>query len=259
MFLLKSESGMKNNLTLGIMQPYFFPYIGHFSLIAAVDEWIVFDITQYTPKTWMNRNRILHPKKGWQYVTVPLSNSSISIKTDEAKVLNISEAKVNILGKLSHYKKKAPHFEEVNAIVSEVFDKATDDSLVHLNVRGLNVVCRYLDIPFNYQICSEQNLPLPEKMGPGEWALEICSLLGATHYVNPASGQGIFDPADFAGRGIELQFVQPAEFAYNTGPYQYEPNLSILDVLMWNSPSVVAEAIRNSIAINSGNTGVNKR
>lgn len=235
------------------MQPYFFPYLGHFSLIAAVNEWIVFDITQYTPKTWMNRNRILHPSTGWQYMSVPLSNSSISIKTHEARVLNLLETKANIVGKLSHYRKKAPHFEAVNAIVKEVFDSATDDSLVHLNVRGLDAVCRYLDIPFNYRICSEMDLPLPEKLGPGGWALEICSLLGATNYVNPASGQDIFDPAEFARRGISLQFAQPTEFAYNTEPYQYEPNLSILDVLMWNSPAVVTKAVRKGLIIKDGN------
>ena len=240
---------MKDNLSLGIMQPYFFPYLGHFSLITAVDEWIVFDITQYTPKTWMNRNCILHPRAGWQYVTVPLSNSSISIKTHEAKVLNLTEAKANIQGKLSHYKKKAPHFEAVHALINKVFDSATDDSLVHLNVLGLVAVCQYLDIPFNYRICSKLNLPLPENLGPGEWALEICSLLGATSYVNPASGQGIFDPAEFARRGISLFFAQPTEFVYKTSPYQYEPYLSILDVLMWNSPEVVAEAARNGLVI----------
>ncbi|PTR09614.1 WbqC-like protein [Nitrosospira sp. Nsp5] len=232
------------------MQPYFFPYLGHFSLIAAVDEWIVFDITQYTPRTWMNRNRILHPSTGWQYITVPLSNSSISIKTSEARVLNLSEAKTCIIGKLSHYKKKAPYFEAVNAIVHEVFDTATDDSLVQLNVGGLNAVCCYLGIPFNYRICSDLNLSLPENLRPGEWAPEICSMLGATSYVNPASGQNIFDPTDFARRDISLHLAQSPQFVYNTAPYPYEPNLSILDVLMWSSPTVVAEAIRNGVVIN---------
>ena len=232
------------------MQPYFFPYLGHFSLIAAVDEWIVFDITQYTPKTWMNRNRILHPRSGWQYITVPLSNSSISIKTSEAKVLSISEAKANIVGKLRHYKKKAPYFDAVNALLQDVFDAATDDSLVQLNVRSLSAVCRYLGIPFVYRICSELNLPLPVKIRPGEWALEICSLLGANNYVNPAGGQDIFDTAEFARRGISLHIAQAWEFVYSTAPYQYEPNLSIIDVLMWNSPAVVGEAVRNGVVIN---------
>ena len=64
----------------GIMQPYFFPYWAHFSLIAYTSKWIVFDECQYKPKSWMNRNRILHPNKGWQYISVPLSNSSRNIK-----------------------------------------------------------------------------------------------------------------------------------------------------------------------------------
>lgn len=230
-------------MRMGIMQPYFFPYLGHFSLIAAVDEWIVFDITQYTPKSWMNRNRILHPSAGWQYVTVPLSNSSISIKTNEAKVLNLTKTKVEINGKLSHYKKKAPYFEAVNALINDVFDSGTNDSLVHLDIRGLDAVCQYLDIPFNYRICSELDLPLPAKLGPGDWALEICSQLGASSYVNPTSGQDIFDRAAFARRGISLQFTQSPEFTYSSTPYQYESNLSILDVLMWNPPSVVADVV----------------
>lgn len=235
----QSVRSMNTELVLGIMQPYFFPYLGHFSLIAAVDEWIVFDITQYTPKTWMNRNRILHPGGGWQYVTVPLSNSSISIKTREARILNPSAAKSNIAGKLSHYKRKAPHFDAVMALIDEAFGAATDDSLVHLDVRGLGAVCRYLDIPFKYRICSELELPLPNSLAPGQWALEICSLLGATGYVNPASGRDLFDPAAFAHRGIALHFAQPEEFIYDTAPYRFEPNLSILDVLMWNSPERV--------------------
>jgi hypothetical protein len=240
---------MRNSLTLGIMQPYFFPYLGHFSLIDAVDEWIVFDITQYTAKSWMTRNRILHPKEGWQYVTVPLSNSSISIKIHEAKVLSLAEAKPNIIGKLSHYKKKAPYFEPVISLVNDAFDLAEDDSLVHLNVRGLAAVCRYLGIPFNFRIASELNLQLPEKLGPGEWALEICGLLGATRYINPASGQNIFDAGKFSERGIDLRFLQSNEFVYKPGTYRYEANLSILDVLMWSSPAAVVEAIRGNAVV----------
>lgn len=231
------------------MQPYFFPYLGHFALISAIDEWIVFDITQYTPKTWMNRNRILHPSAGWQYVTVPLSNSSISIKTHEARILNLSDAKANIVGKLSHYKGKAPHFRAVSSLIDEAFDLDKDDSLVHLNVHGLDVVCRYLGIPFKYRVCSELKLPLPEKLEAGEWALEICSLLGATRYINPSGGQDIFDQSKFARRGISLCFARSAEFVYDTGPYQYEPSLSIIDVLMWNPPEIVAEAIREGLLI----------
>ena len=74
-------------------------------------------------------------------------------------------------------------------------------------------------------------------------------MLGANCYVNPAGGQEIFDPSEFARRGISLHFAQAKEFVYTTTHYQYEPNLSILDVLMWNPPAVVAKAIRNGLEI----------
>lgn len=112
----------------------------------------------------------------------------------------------------------------VNALVNELFDSAMNDSLAHLNVRGLDAACRYLDIPFNYRICSGLNLLSPEEFGPGGWALEICNLLGATNYVNPASCQVIFDPSAFARRGISLPFAQAAEFACSTAPYRTHMN-----------------------------------
>jgi hypothetical protein len=231
------------------MQPYFFPYLGHFSLIASVDRWLVFDITQYTPQTWMNRNRILHPSAGWHYITVPLSKSSSSNKICEAKILDVSVARECIAKKLTHYKKHAPYYESVVALVHEAFDTAASQSLVELNVCGLQAVCRYLGIRFDFQVCSELNLPLPTSLKAGDWAPNICSLVGATSYVNPIGGQELFDPDAFSRRGIDLHFAKTKEFSYQPSPYKYESNLSILDVLMWNSPTAVGDAIRQCVEL----------
>lgn len=226
------------------MQPYFFPYLGHFSLIASVDEWIVFDVTQYTPKTWMNRNRILHPKKGWQYITAALANSSISIKTSEARVLNLVDTKLSIIGKLSHYKKHAPYFYEVNKIVKQVFDEAFDDSLVSINVSILKSVCEYLNIPFSYRIASGLPIDYPPNLGPGEWAPFICNMLGATEYVNPEGGKALFEISEFEKINVSLYFAEFSEFKYETAPYTYEPHLSVLDVMMWNSPESIITSLK---------------
>jgi len=234
---------------LGIMQPYFFPYLGHFALIAQTDAWVVFDITQYTPKTWMNRNRVLHPKEGWNYISVPLANSSISIKTSEAQVLNLDDARRSILGKLTHYR-RAPHYKAVEALVQEsMADHGDDSSLVKLNVRGLEAVCRYLGLPFDYRICSELDLALPDALTPGGWAPAICAALGASGYVNPIGGRELFDPQDFASREIDLQFLSFDHPVYEVGAYQFEPGLSILDVLMWNAPETVVRMIKQGTTL----------
>jgi hypothetical protein len=237
----------EREVKLGIMQPYFFPYLGHFALIAHTDGWVVFDITQYTPKTWMNRNRVLHPKEGWSYVSVPLANSSISIKTSEARLVDLANARQSVLGKLTHYR-KAPYYRAVEALVRTAMD-GDDASLVNLNVRGLKGVCDYLGLPFNYRICSKLDLPLPDKLPPGGWAPAICAALGASGYVNPIGGRELFDPADFASRNIALQFLSFENPVYDVGAYPFEPGLSILDVLMWNAPQTVVQMLRQGATL----------
>lgn len=229
--------------TLGIMQPYFFPYWGHFSLIFATECWIVFDVTQYTPKSWMSRNRILHPTRGWQYLSVPISNVSRSIRTHQALVKDPAGARDTMVRKLEHYRKKAPFFDATIQVLSQAFDDVKDDSLVALDVSALCTVCRYLDISFDYRICSQMPLDLPDKMDPGQWAPEIAKRLGAAHYVNPESGRELFDARDFAAGNVKLSFLSPAEFEYLTPGYTFEPNLSILDAMMWNEPAVIRDVV----------------
>ncbi|MTD32870.1 hypothetical protein GKE73_05385 [Paludibacterium sp. dN 18-1] len=224
------------------MQPYFFPYAGHFSLIAHADKWIVFDVTQYTPKSWISRNRVLHPVQGWNWINVPLSNSSISIKIHEASILNLEKAKESVLGKLTHYRKKAPYYGKVIGLIEEVFALSSGDkSLVNLNVHSLDVVCRYLDIPFNRSICSELNLALDNHYRPREWALAICQKLGYQHYINPLGGKGIFNHHLYRQAGVTLEFLSPPVLQYSTPSYIFERELSIVDVLMWNEPKKIRE------------------
>ena len=62
-------------MRLGIMQPYFLPYIGYFQLIKSVDKFVVYDNIQYIKNGWINRNRLLQNSKD-QYFTLPIKNDS---------------------------------------------------------------------------------------------------------------------------------------------------------------------------------------
>jgi len=236
-------------MKLGIMQPYFFPYLGHFALIAAVDEWIVFDISQYTRKSWINRNRVLGAAGGRQYVSIPLENSSIHISIYEARVANPGDQERYVLGKISHYARRAPYYPQVCQIVRTAFADLSDSSLVSLNIRGLQAVCEYLQLPFRYRVCSQLNLEFPNTLSAGEWAPWISAKLAADVYINPIGGRALFDPADFRRQGIDLCFLDFSPFVYATPGYNFESGLSILDVLMWNSPEAVAQTIRENSSL----------
>ncbi|MDX1948971.1 MAG: WbqC family protein [Rickettsiales bacterium] len=230
-------------MKLGIMQPYFFPYIGYFALIANTDNWVVFDITQYTPKTWINRNRVLHPNNGWQYITVPLSNSSINIKISEAKILSKEKSSQRILAQIEHYKKNAPYFQNVKKIIEKTFNETSSDYLIELNINSLKNICEYLEINFNYIIASKHNFTFHNNMKAGDWALEIASQLGANEYINPEGGKDLFNEKDFLERGIKLTILTSPKFEYECKNYNFEDRLSIIDVLMWNKPEDVRKII----------------
>jgi hypothetical protein len=243
-------------MRLGIMQPYFFPYLGHFALIANVDSWVVFDVTQYTPKSWISRNRVSHPAAGTNWINAPLKRSSISIKIHEAKIFDLNATARSTIGKLCHYRHRAPFYRQVEELVKATFAACgDDDSLVNLDVKGLDIVCEYLRIPFQRQICSQMNLPFPPEMGPGDWAPEICRMVGATSYLNPIGGKALFDSKKFDDIGVSLAFLSMAEFRYDTNPFEFIPHLSIIDVLMWNSPESVRRAIETCASIEQARVG----
>ena len=236
------ESTCADRMRLGIMQPYFFPNIGHFALISHTDRWIVFDITQYTPKSWMTRNRVLKREGGWAYVSLPVVDASRSQRICEIRVRDLAATAEKVLGALSHYRKRAPYSSTVEEIARECF-RSSDDSLVAVNVRSLRLVCDYLDVPFDYQVCSTMALDLPAQAGPGGWAPRIAAAVGADEYINPIGGRDLFDPLDFSSRGVRLSFLEPPEFTYRTAPFAFEPGLSILDAMMWNDPATIREAM----------------
>ena len=64
-------------MKIAIMQPYFFPYIGYFQLMNAVDEFVIYDNIKYTKKGWINRNRILVNGKD-SYISIPLKKIRIT-------------------------------------------------------------------------------------------------------------------------------------------------------------------------------------
>lgn len=238
-------------MKLGIMQPYFFPYLGYFDLIRQTDRFVLFDIAQYIRHGWVNRNRILHPRAAWKYIIVPLQKHHRETPISEIKVVAGDQWKKEIIGQLDHYRKRAPYFRRVVEIVEEVLFQG-ELRLARLNGAGLKTVADYLGIPFELEYASDMNLALGAIEHPGDWALEISRCLGAQQYVNPEGGREIFVPEKFVAAGIQLRFSAIDLAPYATPGYTFEPGLSILDVMMWNSPGEIRALLAQESCEESG-------
>lgn len=225
-------------MKLGIMQPYFFPYLGYFDLINRTDQWVVFDTAQYIRHGWVNRNRILHPVSGWQYIVVPLKQHHQSVAINSVEVQPYASWAPRIIGQLQHYKKKAPGFNLVMDLVKEVFG-FEETNLGRLNIIALEKTCARLGIAFKYEVFSEMKCDLGPVGGAGDWALRIAEAMKAAEYVNPPGGRELFDSSLFAASGIKLTIQSPFEFDYRCHGYEFVPGLSVLDALMWNEPAKI--------------------
>ena len=143
-------------MKLAIMQPYFFPYIGYWQLIHAADCFVLFDDAQYMRHGWVNRNRILKPSGGWQYILVPLEKHPVTESIKNVLAHPNKEWKELIIAQLAHYKKKARYFAETNELVRESLFSNSERSIAAINFTIISECARIGSQEGNYSFIRAQ-------------------------------------------------------------------------------------------------------
>lgn len=194
-----------SELKLGIMQPYFFPYAGYFSLIDYSDKFVFFDTSQYIKKGWVNRNRILNPRGGTLYITVPVTKCPRDTKINCISISKDQDWKKKFFGQISGYKKKAPYYKDTVDFLHTILDNRESNLLSELNIESTIAVCQRLGIHSQYFTFSKMDLKIETVRAPDEWALNIAKAMGGNIYVNPPGGQSFFEKRKYDEAGIELK------------------------------------------------------
>ena len=225
-------------MKLGIMQPYFMPYIGYWQLMAAVDTYVVYDDVNYIKGGWVSRNNILLNGQKHMF-TITLNGASpnklfneITIKDDFKKFSRLIE---------SAYR-KAPYFAEVSALLDKIYNYE-DKSLGAFMMHSFQVVLDYLDI--NTQLVLSSTIEKDNTLRGKEKVKHICQLLGAETYYNAIGGQELYDKNDFNVDGIDLYFVQTNLTPYVQLGNEFVPGLSMIDVLMYNSVKTIKNLLKD--------------
>ncbi|MDR0221890.1 MAG: WbqC family protein [Lachnospiraceae bacterium] len=216
--------------TIGIMQPYFLPYIGYWQLINAVDKYVIYDDANYIKRGWINRNYILLNKQKHLF-TLCLCKASqnkkineITVLADQAKLVRTFEAAY----------KKAPFFDVVAEMVFALLEY-NDKNLAKLVGNSIIQIAEYLNMETEFVYSSELDKRRePPLKGQGR-IIHICEALRATKYYNSMGGRDLYDKEKFGSHNIKLNFLkaQPVEYKQFNNPFV--PGLSILDTLMFNS------------------------
>lgn len=231
-------------MKLGIMQPYFMPYIGYFQLIAAVDVFVVYDNIKYTKKGWINRNRLLLNGKDAMF-SVPVKKDSDSLHVVQ-RTLAADFDRHKLLSQFKGAYCKAPHFAETFQLLERIVG-CTNDNLFQYIHHGLVEICRHLGIETVIKVSS--SIPINHDLKGQDKVLALCAALKANTYINAIGGTDLYDKAEFRAHEVALQFIKAKPFAYDQFSEPFVPWLSIIDVLMFNPLDVVKDCVESNFEL----------
>lgn len=218
-------------MRVGVMQPYFLPYIGYWQLLNAVDKYVVFDDVNFIKKGWINRNRILINGKP-RFLNAPTTGISQNKHINEIGVNHDVKTIDKNLKTIEMAYKKAPFFQVVYPMVDQILHSGADNIADYIS-DSLDVLCDYMHI--NTVRIMSSSIDKDNSLKGQDKILDICERLGATEYYNAIGGRELYDFSEFERRNIKLCFLETGPIEYKQFDNIFEPNLSILDVMMFNS------------------------
>jgi hypothetical protein len=229
-------------MTLGIMQPYFMPYIGYWQLMAAVDTYVIYDDVNYIKKGWINRNNIL-VNNDKQLFTISLNGASQNKLINE---ITIADDFTKLRKTIHMAYHKAPYYNEVVALLDKIFSYQSSN-LADFIANSIELVCQYLDI--QTKIIMSSDIEKDNSLKGQDKILEICKLLNADTYYNAIGGQELYDKSVFEKENIKLCFLKSDIPEYSQYNIDFVPGLSIIDVLMFNNPMQVNKMLIDYILV----------
>jgi len=229
-------------MRIGIMQPYFFPYIGYFQLLSTVDALVVYDNLEFSRKGWIHRNRIL-VNGAPAYITLSLHHDSDYLFIN-SRFLSHSYLKDNekMLRRIEGAYKRAPYFHEVFQVIQDClhFDSP---NLFGFVLNSIKVVADFLSI--TTPIIVSSTLPIDHSLKKQDKVLALCTCLRASAYINPEGGVDLYDRNAFQSAGVDIQFLKACDVAYRQFEEHFVARLSIIDMLMFNSRNTIQEMLKS--------------
>jgi len=227
--------------SVAIMQPYFLPYVGYFQLINAADLFIVYDNIKYTKKGWINRNRFLLDGKDVVF-SIPLRKDSDSLDIRDREI-SADFKKSKLLNQIREAYRRSPYFERTFPLFERIV-QGKETNLFKFILNSIRQTCESLAI--GAEIVVSSSLQIDHSLPGKTKVVALCKHVGADVYINAIGGRDLYSKEDFSAHGIDLKFLKTKPFEYQQLGDRFVPWLSIIDVMMFNSPDAVRECLESN-------------
>lgn len=231
-------------MKVAVMQPYFFPYLGYFSLIHSSEKFVFFDDVQFRKKSWMTRNRLLDISKSQPfYIRPEISYAPYQCNMMEVELNQSGRWQDKLLSQVEFYK-NFPNYSEIRELLIDILD--TPKYLSDFNINSTIKICEYLGINSEFSRFSDYNFTFSfEELGKGDWGRETAHAIGGTDYINAPGGEEFIFKDKFEELSMSLGFIQPKLTEYSQNSNNFVIGLSILDVLFCNGKDKTLQMIKN--------------
>ena len=230
----RMEHGMRQKKSIAILQSNYVPWKGYFDVMAAVDEFLIFDEVQYTRRDWRNRNKII-VQGAARWLTIPVkSKGRYDGPIDEMEVdghfWTESHWKT-----ITHAYGRSEFFSQYQSALRAAYEKAsTLVLLTEINELFLRTLAGFLEI--TTVIRRSREVPRLAQ-SPTERLIEICLTHGATKYLSGPAARAYIEVPQFEQAGVELLYADYSGYpVYDQKSDQFEHGVSILDTLMRCGP-----------------------
>ncbi len=221
-----------SQVKVSIEQPYFFPYLGYFQIINYMDKYVIYDDVNYIKRGWVNRNFILTNGSA-QRINLPIKDASQNKLFSESEIVNDQHWKPKFLKTIQMSYSKAPFFKDVYPVIERIIN-FEDTNLVSFLHNSFVELCGYMNI--RTELILSSSIDKDGALTGEARIIDICKGLNADAYYNTIGGIDLYHHDCFSENGLRLHFMKMNEdLTYKQFNDTFIPNLSIIDVLMFNS------------------------
>lgn len=190
---------------VAIVQSNYIPWKGYFDLIAAVDEFILYDDMQFTKNDWRNRNQIKTPQ-GVQWLSIPVGDC-INRKIREVLLPNNRWQNKHWKTIEANYHRGA-HFDEIAEWLEPLYQAETYTHLSQLNRVFIEAICTYTGI--KTVIRNSWDYTLVD--GKTERLADLCAQAGGTEYISGPAARDYLEESIFTNMNIKLTWFDYAGY-----------------------------------------------
>jgi hypothetical protein len=215
-------------MILSANQPYFAPFPGFFYKARMSDLFLILDDVQFPQgTTWISRNRF-KSHQGALWITVPVWKKGMGLqRISEVRICHEGRWAKKHLESLKTAYKKAPFLSDHLEFLEEMFSEK-NERLMDLNLAVIRYLMRALAIRTKLVLLSDLNV-----LSTGSRRLvDLCTKLGASHFVAQAPAKKFLDEKSFQDAGIEITYVNPPAPIYPQLWGDFIANLSVFDLIL---------------------------